>query len=258
MLKRRLIPKLQLTRAAGGDVYQLVTTIDFGLRIKIGDPVSQAKIYQAQNADELIFLDIDSQGVNEAMVELLKKTTENIFMPITVGGGVRSVNDFQNLLSNGADKVAVNTAVYRTPSLVTEASRVFGVQCVVVAIDFKRSSSGKCEVWVEGGRTSTGRFLKDYAREVEQLGAGELLITSIDRDGSKSGLDIEAITEVSESVGIPVIAGGGCGVAKHFVEGFQAGADAVTAGTFFCHQDQSPMQCRAHIKNAGFPIRMHI
>ena len=258
MLKRRLIPKLQLKRAVSTSSYELVTTVGFGQRIKIGDPVSQAKIYQAQNVDELIFVDLDSHGPTEDLVALLKKTTENIFMPITVGGGVRSEEDIRILLQSGADKVAINTSAYRSPELLSKASGQFGAQCVVASIDFRKNEDGRYRVFVEGGRTETDRDLIEWAKECESRGAGELLLTSIDRDGSKSGLELEAIRLVVENVGIPVIAGGGCGVSSHFVEGFIAGADAITAGTFFCHQDQSPMQCRAHIKNAGIPIRLHL
>ena len=242
MLKRRLIPKLQLKRAVSTSSYELVTTVGFGQRIKIGDPVSQAKIYQAQNVDELIFVDLDSHGPTEDLVALLKKTTENIFMPITVGGGVRSEEDIRILLQSGADKVAINTSAYRSPELLSKASGQFGAQCVVASIDFRKNEDGRYRVFVEGGRTETDRDLIEWAKECESRGAGEL----------------EAIRLVVENVGIPVIAGGGCGVSSHFVEGFIAGADAITAGTFFCHQDQSPMQCRAHIKNAGIPIRLHL
>lgn len=256
MLKRRLIPKLQLRRAVPDGRYELVTTVGFDAVIKIGEPVSQAKIYQAQNVDELIFVDLDSTGPCPDLLALLKKTTENIFMPITVGGGVRTVEDFGVLLTGGADKVGVNAAAVENPGLITAAARVFGAQCVVASIDFRKGDDFR--VFVNRGRTDTGRNLVEWARECEQRGAGELLLTSIDRDGSKSGLELDAIRRVVQAVTIPVIAGGGCGIASHFVGGLEAGADAISAGTFFCHQDQSPMQCRSHIKNAGFPIRLHL
>jgi len=258
VLKRRLIPKLQLKRAAADGRYELVTTIGFSSEIKIGNPVSQAKIYQAQNVDELVFVDLDSSGPNRELLDLLQKTTENIFMPITIGGGVRSIEGFRVLLKNGADKIAVNSSASRTPELLTAAAAQFGSQCVVASIDFKKMDTGRYGVWIDGGTISTGRDLLDWARECEDLGAGELLLTSIDRDGSKSGLELDAIRQVVDRVSIPLIVGGGCGVSSHFIDGFKAGADAVTAGTFFCHQDQSPMQCRSHIKNAGFPVRMHL
>jgi cyclase len=258
MLKRRLIPKLQLKRAATDGRYELVTTIAFDKILKIGEPISQAKIYQDQNVDELIFVDLDSAGPGPDLVRLLQKTTENIFMPITIGGGVRSVEDFRVLLTSGADKVGVNAAACNSPALLDEAARIFGSQCVVVSIDFRKSPDGRYGVWIDRGRRDTGKDLIEWVRECEGRGAGELLLTSIDRDGSKSGLELDAIRQVTQAVTIPVIAGGGCGVASHFVDGLKAGADAISAGTYFCHQDQSPMQCRSHIKNAGFPIRLHL
>lgn len=257
MLKRRLIPKLQLRRSVPDNRYELVTTVGFDAVIKIGEPISQAKIYQAQNVDELIFVDLDSTGPCPDLLALLQRTTENIFMPITVGGGVRTVQDFAVLLTSGADKVGVNAAAMADPQLITSAARVFGAQCVVVSIDFRKRDDGY-RVFVNRGRTDTGRNLVEWARECEDRGAGELLLTSIDRDGTKSGLELDAIRQVVQAVTIPVIAGGGCGTSSHFSDGLKAGADAVSAGTFFCHQDQSPMQCRSHIKNAGFPIRLHL
>lgn len=257
MLKRRLIPKLQLRRAGSDGRYELVTTVGFDAVIKIGEPVSQAKIYQAQNVDELILVDLDSNGPCPELLALLKKMTENIFMPITVGGGVRTVEDFHLLLTYGADKVGVNAAAVSNPDLITAAAGIFGAQCVVVSVDFKKLDGGY-RVFINRGFTGSQRNLVEWARECEDRGAGELLLTSVDRDGSKTGLELAAIREVAQAVTIPVIAGGGCGSASHFVEGFAAGADAISAGTFFCHQDQSPMQCRSHVKNAGFPIRLHL
>ncbi|MEI6490950.1 MAG: imidazole glycerol phosphate synthase cyclase subunit [Verrucomicrobiota bacterium] len=257
MLKRRLIPKLQLKRAATDGRYELVTTIAFDKMLKIGEPISQAKIYQAQNVDELIFVDLDSAGPSPELTALVQRTTQNIFMPITIGGGVRTVEDFHVLLSSGADKVGINAAAVSDPRLISDAARIFGAQCVVVSMDFRKIDGGY-RIFVDRGRGDTGRDLIDWARECESRGAGEILMTSVDRDGSKSGLELDAIRQVTRTVSIPVIAGGGCGVASHFVDGLKSGADAIAAGTYFCHQDQSPMQCRAHIKNAGFPIRLHL
>lgn len=257
MLKRRLIPKLQLKRSAQAGAYELVTTVGFDRITRIGEPVSQAKIYQAQNVDELALVDLDSAGPSPELVGLLARMTENIFMPITIGGGVRTVGDFQVLLASGADKVAINAAAIASPELIRDASRVFGAQCVVVSIDFRKQGD-TYRVFTDRGRVDSGRDLVDWALECQDRGAGELLLTSIDRDGTKSGLELEAIRRVTGRLAIPVIAGGGCGISSHFVDGLRAGADAISAGTFFCHQDQSPMQCRAHIKNAGFPIRMHL
>jgi cyclase len=257
MLKRRLIPKLQLKQAAPNGCYELVTTVGFERIIKIGEPVSQAKIYQAQNVDELILVDLDSAGLVPELACLMQQMTEHIFMPITVGGGVRTVEDFQRLLACGADKVSINAAAIQSPLLISDAARIFGSQCVVASIDFRKRGMAY-RVFTNRGSVDSGRDLIDWALECQDRGAGELLLTSIDRDGTKSGLELEAVRQVTECVSIPVIAGGGCGIASHFVEALKAGADAISAGTFFCHQDQNPMQCRAHIKNAGFPVRLHL
>jgi cyclase len=261
MLKRRLIPKLQMRASRFGSSSRmvLITTVQFGEAVEIGDPVSQAKIYEAQSADELIFLDLDATAQNrETMVDVVKKAAEEIFMPFTVGGGVRCVGDFRRLLSNGADKVSINTAAVETPDLINEASSMFGAQCVVVSIDYRQDGHGEYRVWIKGGRTETGLDPVVWAGEAEKRGAGEILLTSIERDGTRRGLDLELTRKVAESVSIPVITSGGCGLAAHFVEGFLIGkADAVSAGTYFCFKDENPMQTRAQIKNAGVPIRLH-
>jgi len=260
MLKRRLIPKLQLKarRLGRSERMVLVTTVQFGEAIEIGEPVSQAKIYESQAADELIFVDLDASVQNRApMVEVVRKAAEEIFMPITVGGGVRSLADFRKLLSNGADKVSINTVAVETPDLINEAAEAFGAQCVVLSIDYRRRTDGSYRVWIRGGKVETDLDPVAWAAEGERRAAGEILLTSIDRDGTKTGLDVELTRRVVEQVSVPVITSGGCGLASHFVEGFRAGADAVSAGTFFCFQDQSPMQTRAHIRNAGIPIRLH-
>lgn len=262
MLKRRLIPKLQMRASQVGDVRRmvLVTTNRFGEAIEIGDPVSQAKIYQAQAADELIFLDIDASIEDRAViVDVIRGAASEIFMPITVGGGVRTLDDVRMLLHSGADKVSINTAAAERPELIGEVAGMFGSQCVVVSIDFRRVAQGGWSVWTRGGRTDSGRELADWARQAEECGAGEILITSIDRDGTRAGLDLDATRSVVDAVSIPVITSGGCGAASHFVEGFQVGlADAVSAGTYFCFKDENPMQTRSRIRNAGIPIRMHL
>lgn len=261
MLKRRLIPKLQLKAAQLGATRQLVlvTTLQFQDVIPVGEPVSQAKIYQAQAADELIFLDLDaSPEQRDPMADIVRRAAAEIFMPFTVGGGVRTLEDFRRLLAGGADKVSINTAAVDTPELITQAAERFGAQCVVVSIDYRRDADGAWRVWTAGGRRATGRGLVAWAVEAERRGAGELLVTSIERDGTSRGLDLEATRAVTQAVRIPVIAAGGCGLAQHFAEGILAGgASAVAAGTFFCFKDQNPMQTRAHIRNAGVPIRLH-
>lgn len=261
MLKRRLIPKLQIRNLPFCGVTRpvLVTTRQFGEFVEIGDPVSQARIYEAQAADELIIVDLDASADNRmTLVDVVKKVAAVIFMPFTVGGGVRSVADFVTLLSNGADKVSINTAAVETPKLIDEASAALGAQCVVLSIDYRRTADGLYRVWTRGGRVKTGLDPVAWAVEGESRGAGEILLTSIDRDGSRSGIDVELTWQVAERVSIPVITSGGCGLASHFVAGFlQGGADAVSAGTYFCFKDENTMQVRSHIKNAGIPIRLH-
>lgn len=261
MLKRRLIPKLQMkARRLGTQTRMvLVTTIRFEEVVTIGDPVSQAKIYEAQAADELIFLDLDaSVEGRETMVEVVRNAAEQIFMPFTVGGGVVSLKDFHKLLANGADKVSVNTGAVAHPELINQASDRFGAQCVVLSIDYRWDARGDYYVWAKGGKVKTDLDPVKWAVEGEARGAGEILLTSIDRDGTRQGLDLEMTRRVVENVSIPVITSGGCGLAAHFVEGFSHGkADAVSAGTYFCFKDENPMQTRAQIKNAGIPIRLH-
>jgi cyclase len=236
----------------------LVTTVNFREVLEIGDPVSQAKIYQAQFADELVFLDLDASSENrKTVVGVIRKAAQEIFMPITVGGGVKSVDDFRELLSNGADKVSVNTACVEDPHLIDKASEVFGSQCVVLSIDFRKDKDGEYRVWTHGGKIKTSLDPLEWAVEGERRGAGEILLTSIDRDGTRQGLDLEMTRRVVERVAVPVITSGGCGLASHFVEGFLAGkADAVSAGTYFCFKDENPMQTRSRIRNAGIPIRL--
>lgn len=258
MLKRRLIPKLQLqTRSMRGiERLVLVTTVQFDQTNEIGDPVSQARIYQAQAVDELIFVDLDaSRHERGALLDVVRAAAEEVFMPFTVGGGVRSVEDFRLLLRNGADKVSVNTAAFEQPELLSEAADRYGAQCVVLSIDVRRTDEGP-RVFTMGGTRPTGLHPAEWAAKGEQLGAGEVLLTSIDRDGTRQGLDLPLIREVREAVSIPVIASGGCGLASHFVDGFVEGqADAVASGTYFAFQDQNPMQTRSQIRNAGVPIR---
>jgi cyclase len=236
----------------------LVTTIQFQDTIEIGDIVSQAKIYQAQAADELIFVDLDASVENRKNIAgIVRKAAEEIFMPFTVGGGIHSIVDFQEILSNGADKVSINTAAVETPNLIDEASKKFGAQCVVLSIDYSKGSDGLYRVHIRGGKVKTDLNPVDWAIEGEKRGAGEVLLTSIDRDGTRRGLDLEMTRRVADSVSIPVITSGGCGLAKHFIEGFLEGkADAVSAGTYFCFKDENPMQTRSQISNAGIPIRL--
>jgi imidazole glycerol-phosphate synthase subunit HisF len=235
----------------------LVTSTAYSTYTSVGDPVSQAKIYEAQSADELILLNIQPTAKNKvSIIEIIRKLSEEIFMPITIGGGVSSLDDFRILLSNGADKVAVNTNAVLYPSLISEASAKYGAQCVVVSIDYM-NCDGKSNVYIDGGKTKTDKSPIDWAIEAERLGAGEILITCINNDGRQRGLDVNLLKQICDKIKIPVIASGGCGLSSHFVDGFNAGASAVSAGTFFCFKDQNPMQTRSQINNAGIAIRLH-
>lgn len=260
MSKKRLIPKLQLRTSVNNKKKMvLVITKQFGHVIEIGDPVSQSKIYQDQAADELIFINIDKEERSiDNLASIIHKVSQEIFMPMTVGGGVSTVEHFRLLLANGADKIAINTQSVKDPSLITETSKRFGAQCVVVSIDYKTDLEGKSRVFINGGQEKTDLDPVEWAKEAEKLGAGEILLTSIDHDGMRDGLNLELTRKVAEVVSIPVITGGGCGLAKHFIDGFLVGkADAVTSGSFFAHRDQNLMQTRSHIKNAGVNIRIH-
>lgn len=260
MSKKRLIPKLQLKSSErNSEKLVLVITKQFDKIIEIGDPVSQAKIFQDQGADELIFVNIDRSNKSiQRLADIIAKVSEEIFMPITVGGGVNDENDFRLLLSNGADKISINSIAVTNPSIITKTSERFGAQCVVVGIDFKLDIDGYYKVFIENGITNTGINPVEWAIKCESLGAGEILLTSIDNDGMRIGLNNEITKAVAEAVSIPVITSGGCGVAQDFSDGYILGkADAVSAGSFFAHRDQNFMQTRSQIKNAGVNIRMY-
>ena len=236
----------------------LVTTINFRQTIEVGDPVSQAKIFDAQSADELVLLDINGSVMNRnALINVIKTLSEQIFIPLTVGGGIKSIVDIKLLLSNGADKLSINRIAIKSPDIINQASRKFGSSTVVVSIDYK-FKDGKYLVWLNRGTEKTDLDPIKWGIECEKRGAGEILLCSIDKDGTKSGLDIKMIKKMSSAVRIPVIASGGCGLSSHFTEGYLKGnVQAVSAGTHFCFKDEGFMQVRAHIKNAGIPIRIH-
>jgi cyclase len=234
-----------------------VTTVGFREFIEVGDPVSQARIYEAQAVDELIFVDLDAARERRlADVSVVERAAEEVFMPFCVGGGVTTVDDFRRLLGSGADKVSVNTAALDDPLLLHRAAEAFGSQCVVLSIDVRRAADGAYSLYSHGGSVASPRSVVEWAQEGEALGAGEILLTSIDRDGSGLGLDIDLTRSVVDAVSVPVIASGGCGRASHFVDGFvDGGADAVSSGTYFSFRDQNPMQTRSQIRNAGVDIR---
>lgn len=260
MLKKRLIPKLLIQHRPVGRTVRpvLVTTRGFREAIEVGDPVSQAKIYEAQLADELIVLNIDGTPIrdDDTVLGLIERLASETFMPLCVGGGVRSADDFAQLLERGADKVSINSAALAQPPLITEAAGRYGAQCVVVSVDYRVDGDGRARVMSDRASRDTGRSLVDWAREAVDRGAGELLLCDADRDGGGAGLSWPFGREVALAVPVPVVLSGGCGLAEHFVDGFRQGlAEGVAAGTFFCFRDQSPMQTRAHIRNGGIAIR---
>ncbi len=259
MSRKRLIPKLQLVRSSRNPKKLVVViTKQFGERIEIGDPISQAKIFQDQSADELIFLNIDATSSNiNTLSEVIDKVSEEIFMPLTVGGGVTSVEDFRTLLSHGADKISINSKAVEDPSFITKVSNRYGSQCVVVSIDYKLEEDGEFYVYTGCGKIKTSLDPVTWAIQAERLGAGELMITCIDYDGTRNGVELEVPKKIVASVSIPVICGGGCGLAMHFTQAFsEANVDAVCAGSFFAHRDQNLIQTRSQIVNAGVNIRV--
>lgn len=258
MLKRRLIPKLQLgsRRSFRGAQPVLVVTRQFGSRRAIGDPLSQAKIYEAQLADELILVDLERTEESwTVLLETLESVAEALATPLAVGGGVHSFEQVQALLDRGADKVVLNSAAVEQPSLIDRVAAAYGAQCVVLSLDARPNANGGWRVWADSGRLDGERDALAWAREAADRGAGEVMATAIERDGTGEGLDLALTAALSECLAVPVITSGGCGLAQHFVEGYKAGAAAVAAGTYFCQRDQNPIQCRSHIKNAGIPIR---
>ncbi len=252
MLAKRIIPCLDVT---DGRVVKGVNFVD--LR-DAGDPVDCAVAYNEQEADEIVFLDITaSSDERKTMVEVVRKTAERCFVPLTVGGGIRTVEDMRQMLLAGADKVGVNTAAIHRPEVVNEGAETFGSQCVVVAIDAKRQGPGKWGVYTHGGRNPVeGLDAVEWAKEVYNRGAGEILLTSMDADGTKDGYDIELTRAVSEAVGIPVIASGGAGTLDHLVEVLRDGlADAVLAASIFHFGEFTVPETKAYLEAHGIPVR---
>ena len=252
MLKMRVIPCLDVK---DGRVVKGVNFVD--LR-DAGDPVEAAKAYDKAGADELCFLDITATHENRGtMFDVARRTAEQCFMPLTVGGGVRTLDDIRNLLLAGADKVSINSAAVARREFVKEAAEKFGSQCIVVAIDAKEVASGKFEIFTHGGRKETGIDAVEFAREVTALGAGEILLTSMDRDGTGKGFNVALTRAVADAVTIPVIASGGVGTLDHLVEGIRDGhATAVLAASIFHFGTFTIGQAKAHMAKAGIPMRM--
>ena len=251
MLTRRIIPCLDVH--AG----RVVKGVNFVNLQDAGDPVEIAKAYNRAGADELVFLDItassDQRGI---MREVVAKTAEQVFIPLTVGGGIRTVEDFRAILSCGADKISVNSPAVKNPSLISEAAEKFGSQCVVVAIDAKRHGD-HYEVYVNGGQVNTGRDALEWAAEAEKLGAGEILLTSMDADGTKAGYDIALTRMITDCVNIPVIASGGAGRLEDFRDVIrEADASAVLAASLFHYKELEIRQVKEYLKNCGIPVRM--
>ncbi len=251
MLKARIIPCLDVK---DGRVVKGVNFVD--LR-DAGDPVAQARVYDEAEADELCFLDITASHEDRPIIlDVVGRTAEQCFMPLTVGGGVRRLEDIRALLLAGADKVAINTAAVATPELVQAAAEKFGNQCVVVAIDARRDAAGRFEVVTHGGRTPTGLDAIDWAQQVTALGAGEILLTSMDRDGTKQGYDITLTRAVADAVSVPVIASGGAGALDHLVAAVRDGhASAVLAASIFHFGEFSVAEAKTHMAKAGVPVR---
>lgn len=254
MLAKRIIPCLDVSDG------RVVKGVNFVSLRDAGDPVELAKFYSAQGADEIVFLDITATSDNrETIVDVIEKTCREVFVPLTVGGGVREVEDFKDILRAGADKVSINSAAVRNPDLISGASKRYGSQCVVVAIDGRKTgvTPSGYEVYVAGGRTETGIDVIEWAREANARGAGEILLTSMDQDGTKSGFDIEMTRLVTNAVQIPVIASGGCGTLAHFSDVFeQTRCDAALAASLFHYGELKIPEVKTYLQEKNIPVRM--
>ena len=251
MLKNRIIPCLDVK---DGRVVKGINFVDLK---DAGDPVKQAKIYSDGGADEICFLDITASNENrDTIYEVVKETSKKCFVPLTVGGGVRSINDISKLLNSGADKVSINTAAVEKNDIVKVSSKKFGSQCIVVAIDAKKNGQN-WEIFTHGGRKNTGINALDFAKQMEDSGAGELLVTSMDKDGTQTGFDIDLLSEISSRINIPLIASGGVGNLDHLVDGIKLGkASAVLAASIFHYGKFTIKQAKEHLDSKGIPVRI--
>ncbi|WP_159996258.1 imidazole glycerol phosphate synthase subunit HisF [Roseomonas sp. 18066] len=250
MLALRIIPCLDVKDG------RVVKGVNFVALRDAGDPVEQARAYDAEGADEITFLDIGATHENrDTMYDVVSRTAAEVFIPLTVGGGVRSVDDVRKLLLAGADKASINSAAVSDPDLVSRAAQAFGSQAIVVAIDARTVAPGKWEIFTHGGRRATGIDALDWAARMESLGAGELLVTSMDRDGTKSGFDLDLLRALRARVRLPLVASGGVGEARHFVEGAQAGATGLLAASVFHYGEMRIGEAKAALAAAGLPVR---
>ena len=251
MLSKRIIPCLDLKDG------RVVKGVNFINLLDAGDPVECAKTYNAFGADEIVFLDITASAQGRGtMLDVISRASEQVFIPLTVGGGVRTVDDFKTLLSCGADKISVNSSAIKNPTLITDAALRFGSQCVVLAVDAKKNEQGRWDVYLNGGRVKTELDALDWIVQAVNLGAGEILLTSMDKDGTKSGYDLELTRRVSEAVNVPVIASGGAGNKQHFYDVFTEGkADAALAASLFHYGELDMHELKTYLAQRGLPIR---
>lgn len=253
MLNKRIIPCLDINKG------RVVKGVNFVNLIDAGDPVEVAKAYNAMRADEIVFLDITASHEGRATIyDVIARAAEQVFIPLTVGGGISSVEHFRNLLNLGADKISVNSAAIKNPDLITDAALKFGRQCVVVAIDAKKNDKGSFDVYLNGGRINTGKDAVEWAVEAEKRGAGEILLTSMDCDGTKAGYDLDLTKRVCEAVNIPVIASGGAGKKEHFKEVLEdsVGADAALAASLFHFKELEIKDLKEYLKKENIPVRI--
>ena len=252
MLAKRIIPCLDIKDG------RVVKGVNFVNIKDAGDPVEAAIEYEKQGADEIAFLDITATHENRnIMLSVIEKAAENVFMPITVGGGIRTIEDIRNLFAAGADKVSINSEAVKNPNFIKDAANKFGSQAVIAAIDAKSNGDNSWEVVIAGGRKKTGLDAVNWAKTMEEFGAGEILLTSMDKDGMKTGYDIALTKAVSQAVSIPVIASGGVGTMEHFYEGFSLGlADAALAASVFHFQEMTIMDVKEYLKNKNIPVRI--
>lgn len=253
MLAKRIIPCLDINKG------RVVKGVNFVNLIDAGDPVEVAKRYNELKADEIVFLDISASNENRStMIDVIARAAEEVFIPLTVGGGIRTIKDFRDILNVGADKISINSAAIKNPDLIQEAALKFGSQCVVVAIDVKKNAEGRYDVYLNGGRVNAGLDALEWALKCQELGAGEILLTSMDKDGTKSGYDLDITCAVSSAVHIPVIASGGAGKMEHFYDALseKGKADAALAASLFHFNEIGIKELKEYLRDRNIPVRL--